>query len=454
MKAARVAFVALMILSIPGIAAAEMEVLGYLENQMRARIAYVEEQDDIPTDLMMADTWFNLKFKAAGYQDLARMNVDLDLRHFGLEREENIEAQLREAWIGLYVNWFSFEIGKKIFSWGMADEMRPTDLLNPQDLRWFYTYDLAQRKIGVYSASVGFSFGNFRLTGVVLPLFRPTILPGSDENWTPWKLQLFYDFENNFGQFVDYDKQCYPDANLQNVGGAAKFSGVVGPVDFELSAFDGYDPLVTFDINIDDDFNNMINGGKPVSIREVYQRYNAFGGALSAAVNAFTLRAEGAYYTDRWYMYEFDEDLVNPPNLLVAFESLEDVAGQEFRARKPSFNAVGGFDYRYSNLIYTNLQYFHMQILDYDEILIDNEIENGITGKLEFSFLDETLKVAVDGAFNVTHEDWFAKPYINYLADDVLSLQLGAVFFGGDYETNFGEFDENDYVFTKVRINF
>lgn len=446
-------------LLIPSIAWGDIELTGFLENQERIRIPVIDQgqyqNEKAKWDLMMADSWLDLVLRGSEFDGKARMLADIDLKHFALSRDETIEARIREAWAGFYLDFFSLEIGKKIYNWGMADEMNPTDLICAEDLRWFYTYDKADRKLGAYSAAVSFSYSNFKIEGVWIPFFAESILPENGDYWVPWKLQLFYDMIDEYPDYIDHRQNNYPELNVENSSGAVRFSGVAGPVDFAVMYYNGWDHFPVYDIIVEPDVEQaVLEGRKPLILKEEFQRYNAFGASLAAAAGPVTIRAEGAYYTDRYFMHEMNEDLLNPGNMLSAFNIIKDLEGESFRTKKSSFNAVGGLDYRYSSWFYGNLQYFHMQILNYEDVLLDNEIENGISGRIEFILLEDTLRLGINGAFNLSQLDWYAKPFVAYLLTDALELQVGASFFGGDYETNFGEFDKNDHLFTKLRFSF
>lgn len=443
------------VLLVPAISWAGLDVSGYVENQERVRIADVQEgsETEYPFDIMMADTWFDMTLKATGFEKKSKMLVDLNLRHFALE-DESVDLSIREAWAGYSLKYFSFDLGKKIYSWGMADEMNPTDLICPEDLRLFYTYSKPERKIGVYSTDLTLKYKNFRLEGVWVPLFTSTTLPASNVDWTPWKLQLFYDLQEQFEEFIDSKDPHFPDKNIANSSGALRFSGVAGPVDFEAVAYDGWDHLPIYDIEIDTALDNLAAGDKPIVVRERYQRFNAYGGSVSGVIDPLTFRLEGAYYTERYFMHELDKDLLATDNLLTAYGILREMEDDPVRSKKSSFNIVGGFDYRYDPWFYINLQYFHMQILGYEDVLLDKEIENGISAKIEISLLDDLLKVGADTVYNVSHYDWMTNPKVSYLLTDSLKLEGGAVLFGGDPDTNFGEFDENDYAYTKLRFTF
>ena len=454
----RIAWIALLFaMLLPAGSGADIEINGFVENQERVRIAEIEdapEGEEYPLDLMMADTWLEFTVRGSGLDEKARMVANVGLKHFAMEQDEFVEMQLREAWAGYYHKYFSVEFGKKISIWGMADEMNPTDLICAEDLRWFFTYDKPSRKIGAYQAALAFAFGNFKLEGVWIPVFSPTILPESDQDWTPWKLQLFYNFVDLFPEYVDYQPDRFLDNKIANSSGALRFAGVAGPVDFELVAYDGWDHLPIFDVVIDPDPMRLLAGKKPLILREEYQRFNAFGGSLTGAIGPTTFRVEGAYYTDKYFMHAIDPALLDPGTMITAYNTLVDLQSSTFRSKKSSFNVVGGLDFRQGSWFYTNLQYFHMQILDYDDALLDEELENGIQGKVEFTMLDDTLKLAIDGAYNFSQEDWLAKPYVAYLLTDALEVQGGVSLFGGDYRTNFGEFDQNDYAFVKMRYTF
>ncbi len=442
---------AALLLLVP-LANAEMKISGALSNQFRVE---VPQGNDEEWDVGMALSTFDLIGRATNEERSARLFVNTDLRYdpTGVF-EDDLEWRLREAYGGFYSDYFSFELGKRIYAWGMADEFNPTDLLNPEDMRWFVSVDKTDRKLGVFSANATLSYGGFSLQGVLVPVFEPTMLPAEDSRWLPWQLERLYTVINGFSQYVDYQPDDRPELNLGNAGYAAQFKGTIGPVDIAAVYFDGFDPLPTFAIDMNTDAAELLSGGKALFIRQEYQRYQAYGGGFALAVGSVSIRGEGAYYSPRYYLYDIDESLLDVDNDLAAYNALVSLEGHEWRVRKPSWSAAGGFDWHQGTQLYVNLQYVHTQLLDYEPGLVENENEGMVTMKLNTAWLEDDLQIGANGVYNVFHGDWWAKPYVRYNLTPDLLAEIGGQLYDGREETRFGEFAKNDFLYTLVKYSF
>jgi hypothetical protein len=88
---------------------------------------------------------------------------------------------LREAYIShdisinSIIDSVNLKLGRIIYSWGNADEVKPVDVINPQDYSNLYFTLLPERKYGVLSGSMTiFITENFFIEGVVCAEFRPS----------------------------------------------------------------------------------------------------------------------------------------------------------------------------------------------------------------------------------------------------------------------------------------
>ncbi len=437
--------------------AGELAVSGSLSNETRLRLLQNDMPDDMDWDITAMMTKADFIARATDEERIGRLFMNFDLRHDPtgvFDETDDIEWRLREAYGGFYSEYVSFELGKKIYAWGMADEFNPTDLLNPEDLRWVFSHNKGERKLGVYSANLTLQYDNFALQGVIVPVFEPHILPASDSDWLPWELGLFYNLIDAFPEFVEFQPRHVPNLNARNTDRAARFTGTVGPVDFAMTYFDGFDDLPLYNMKIDIDANGMLGGAKPLTIREAYQRYQAYGGSLAVTAGSFGFRSEGAYYTPRTYNATIDSSLLMIDNLIDGFLAMQQLRNFDWHVESPSFSAVGGVDWREGTRVYLNFQYVHNQILEYDEENLYEEFEGLVTGKARTLWLEDDLAVAVNSAYNVYQGDWFAKPYVAYNWTVDFETELGVQLYGGDEETRFGAYNFNDYAYLKMKYNF
>ena len=198
----------------------------------------------------------------------------------------------------------------------------------------------------------------------------------------------------------------------------------------------------------------LAEGGAILALREYYQRYQAIGGSFAFTYDAFSFRGEGAYYTPRRYLYDIDDSLLSGNNILTTYNILMGMTDYEWSVEKPSWSAVGGIDWREGTEIYINLQYVHEQILDYENSLVYEENEGMFTLKVQTMWLDEDLEISANGAYNILHEDWFAKPFVRYKLTTNLAAELGGQLYGGEEKTLFGDLNDNDLLYTKFKYSF
>lgn len=457
----RLAVAALVFASLSGAArtaSAEAILSGSVWNQARLRILEANRPEDASdeNDWTLLMTGVDIVGRASNDDSTGRLFVNADLRFDPTSNEfqDGMEGRLREAYAGWYTNYVSLEVGKKIFAWGKADEFNPTDLVNPEDYRWFVTFDKPARKIGVPMAAVTFSYSGWAVQAVAIPVFIPTLLPDPESDWLPWQLALQYDLVDAMPDLVSIDVGNEPEPDARNTQGAMRAAGSIGRFDLEAVAFDGFDPLPTYDIGISLDPELYLTGISPLVMREEFQRYQAYGGSVAFTVDKFAIRTEGAYSTPRWWMHDIDPSMTDPAALPPLSDIVPVLIDAEWRSRKPSWSAAAGVDWRSGSEIYVNLQYAHTQILNYEEILLDKENEGMVTIKVQTRWLDEDLEISLDGAYNAWHADWMVKPYVRYKFTEDLAGELGAQLFEGAEDTRFGEFDRNDFGYTQFKYTF
>lgn len=83
---------------------------------------------------------------------------------------------IREAYLSWREGPFRVDIGRKIFAWGRADRLNPTDVLGARDLRRLVE-DEGDTRLGVASISGQADLYGGQLSLVWAPEFRPTDLP-------------------------------------------------------------------------------------------------------------------------------------------------------------------------------------------------------------------------------------------------------------------------------------
>ena len=226
--------------------------------------------------------------------DPANASIELD-KH----KNDNQRVYLREGYINHTVFFDSgidsinFKLGKIIYTWGNSDELKPVDIINPQDYSMSILKKIQERKYGVYSANVNIFFTEtFVLEGSLLPFFE-----ASETGSTAFKTEA----EQKLGDSLM--PPIEPEDRAKNFTYASRLGFSVMDVDMHVNYYYGYDnmPSVSF----------VIPPATPtyIAIPE-YRKIQMFGFDFQRAVNwGIAVRGELAYF-ERGKYYTLNETAI------------------------------------------------------------------------------------------------------------------------------------------------
>lgn len=185
------------------------------------------------------------------------------------------------------------DVGKQFIRWGKTDIVTPTDRFAPRDFLTVVGADFLA-VTGVRAAVV---IGDDTVEGVWVPRLTPSRLPLANQRWTVPPAGPVI-------QIVD--------------GGAALPSGSqlgvrwthVGPVEYSLSIFDGFNHLPTFDAALIPFATAATAPGTVVPavvLNRTYPSIRTYGGDVAVPTRLFTIKGEAAYFTsasaDEYVLY-------------------------------------------------------------------------------------------------------------------------------------------------------
>ena len=98
-------------------------------------------------------------------------------------------------------------------------------------------------------------------------------------------------------------------------------------------------------------------------------------------------------------------------------------------------------------------QFIQQTILNYDEHISNDEFENTMTVLVSKDFLRETLRLELFSYIGFNNSDALIRPKITYDLADGFELLLGANIFVGS-KGRFGQYDNNDMAYTKIKYSF
>ncbi|RLC53780.1 MAG: hypothetical protein DRH89_10225, partial [Candidatus Cloacimonadota bacterium] len=115
-------------------------------------------------------------------------------------------------------------------------------------------------------------------------------------------------------------------------------------------------------------------------------------------------------------------------------------------------NYLVGYDHNWFG-VNVSFQFIQEYIMDYEEDMRNDEFSNTMTFLVTEDFLRETLRLEFFSYYGINNEDALLRPKVVYDIADGFEVQLGANIFVGE-EGNFGQYNENDMLFMKVRYDF
>ena len=343
----------------------------------------------------------------------------------GLKKSDSWYFQ--EAYIDYYSRMLDIRFGKQVIAWGKADEINPTDILNPQNLANI-TEDKSVRKIGLVSLKTDWKFYDFILEGIWKPEFQSMQLPPLNSQWA------FF----NIPGLTELPSPSYPANKLENTEWALKLSRTISMYDFSVSYFDGWDNIFTPNIV----FNPVTQQMQLDQL--VFHHTKMIGADFAGSIHSVGVWGECGYFRT------------------------EDTEGSDPFIKNPYVQFVVGADYTFGYSIKANVQYFQEYITKVNDD-VEEESEEAIISKLGIGIplqqaaslriekrfgAGEVHRVELFGFYDIKHQGMMLQPKLVLSPEDAFSLEIGMMIFDGDKESIFGRFGNNDEVYLKCTYSF
>lgn len=310
---------------------------------------------------------------------------------------------LEEYYLEVVSQRFDVRVGKQIYNWGKADGINPSDHLSTVDLT-----DLVEdRDIGIFSTRINvFLTQDVILETVWSPFFTPIRLAPRDTRFS------FLPMEST----VRVNPRELPATSLANSQYALHLLAFWGPVDMSLIWYDG------------------INDA-PVSRREadgsltpVYNKIRVLGANAAFNTGKIGWRAEVGYQlTDGRRADHFVQYVIGMDRTFA--------------------DVLGDHD------LYILLQYVGLEVTAKTQGETSGGLRqafsNTAIGLFRYEFNDDT-ELELRATINPDDWDYLIELQFSHKFSDAFEAVLGATVFGGDADTFFGQFDENDRLFVHL----
>lgn len=337
--------------------------------------------------------------------------------------DRELEIGLREAYLDLYFDNLDIRIGKQQIIWGKAEGVFITDVISPKDLREFLLPDFEEIRTGVSSIKLNYHAGIHTFEGVWVPVFTPTQMPDEGSIWAPemsFPLNPVWDYSTSQKSLTVENSELF-----------LRYSMMASALDLELvgGSFFYDDPA----LHMSRQFNPATMQITGLTVRPDYHRVQMGGGSFSLPLGDLVLRGEGAYYQGRNFQ------TLNPYNLDATIE-------------KDYMHYMAGIDYTIAG-VKLSAQFIQENILDYEDGMMNDEVETTMTFLAKKDFLREKLWLELFAYVGFNNQDALIRPKVSYAFADGFDLQLGANIFTGT-DGRFGQYDENDMLYIKAKYSF
>ncbi|MDY6974081.1 MAG: AMIN domain-containing protein [Thermodesulfobacteriota bacterium] len=369
------------------------------------------------------------------------------------DTDDNFDPDFWEGYVDFSFPNLDLRIGKQIVRWGKTDELSPVDNINPQEFEEFFLPSLDERKIPIFLTKINYYLGDFDLEGIFIPCFKESHISFFNSDWAgldhmkeaversdlPWR------FKNAF-ESVDVITD-EPPKTLSNSNFGLRVSRTFDRFDLALSYLYSRNMVPTVEsavftgeglrgISSLDELAHIFSSQDLSAIDNTditlrYRRMNVWGVEMETTWGEVGVRAEAAYFR----------------NLTFADAGLSKVD-------KDLLYYVIGADYTFGENLYFNLQFSQQIVVNYEDLFYQEEITNAFNGTINKGFMQGFLVPELYFYWNTTDGDYYLNPHITYKHTDNLSLILGVYLLGGDRETLFGNFKDNDEVYLSIKYSF
>jgi hypothetical protein len=340
------------------------------------------------------------------------------------EYKETLRYQIREAY-GLVspLSWMDIKIGRQILTWGTGDYLFINDVF-PKDYESFFIgrddeYLKAPSdagKFSIFSPLVSMDV-------VVIPSFTPDVSLRGDR-------LSFYD--NFLGRIAGKESNrifTEPAVQPKNTEIATRLYRNFGEYETAIYAFKGY-------------FNQPV-GIKNESTKEVfYPKLAVFGASIRGPAPSVGGIASGEIgYSD----------------------SLQDRSGKNRLIENSAMKYLLGYERDFPKDWRIGMQYFVEQMLNFDEFKANSqpgdiprdEFRQLLTFRITKLLWLQTLEASLFTFYSPTDSDAYIRPRFAWQVNDRWKLTVGAnIFFGKHDWTEFGQLEDNDNFYIRLRYSF
>ena len=330
----------------------------------------------------------------------------------------------------------SLKAGKIIYTWGNADEIKPVDILNPQDLSFLILRPIQERKYGAWSGDVTVTITDtLFIEGVVLPWFTGSDY-GSDA-FCPQAIKKLSSYEA-YGIYLK--KADMPGHDENDVSYACRAGAEIALVDMHLNYYYGYDQMPVYFISM-------------TGIVPEYKKLQMIGYDFQRALfGGITVRGECAFFERGKFFSRSSEGAF----LLASPLGKSVLAGEGGIAERKSVEYTAGFDVNglFVDTLYANFQCNEKIVIGDMEGLAADRVTTMLMGTLDYGFFDDKLHPRIKVFYVTNTRDTAFNGEFKAKVLSSVECAVGAWVIEGRKTSDYGQYDDRDFVYFQAKVVF
>lgn len=348
----------------------------------------------------------------------AEVRIKLDGIHDAVADE--LELDLREAYLDYTRGDFDFRLGRQITTWGVGDLLFINDVFPKNWVSFFSGRPMEYLKTGVDGFRARYSSDVVNVELLAIPRFEPDTMPTS-------KRFFMYD---DYGSVTNRDEDL-PDTTFANTELGLRLYRKFGG--FDLSAY-AYRGRWRSPGQRADDPNNATR------VTSIYPPLSVYGLSAQGQALGGVLSLEGGYY-----------------------DSHDDRGGDALAVPNSQIRFLTGYQKQLWKDFTTGVQYYAEVMEDFGAykrslpagFARKEKYRDIVTLRLTQFLKHETWKLSFFAFYSPVENDYLLQPQVTYKVSDSLLGVFGGNVFGGEKRTTFfGQFDQNDNAYINLRYDF
>ncbi len=382
---------------------------------------------------MVLDTEINKAFNDTEIKAILRIEDDT------ARIVDGSRIYLREAYINqdlffdAFITSLNLKAGKIIWTWGNADEIKPLDILNPQDYSFLLFKLLNDRKYSLFGGEATIYLGeNFNVQLITINEFKP-----SETESTIFEFNQIKKIKENSG-FILNETEIPDYSVVLNMPYALRAGINIYNIDMHMNYFKGYDYTPVLE--------SKINTMSVVSFTPVCKKIEMFGFDFQRALfSGISIRGEVAYFLSGKYFYLKDDrlmaDLMNGGNGVIQKHYTQFASG---------FDVVNMF----IDDLYFNVQLNGNIIADYSNNISSDEFDKSIISTLEYLTFEKKLKLKARGFYNLNDSAYALGFEFAYKISGDYDIYAGTWVLEGKDDSYYGQFNDKDMIYVGGKGSF